>query len=373
MEIYQLILIGTALEIAIFIFEVPTGIIADLKSRKLSIVIGMFVISIGILIEPLTPIFIVIFISQVIFGFGYTFISGALDSWISDETEIASLEKIIITGSQFYKLTSVIGIVLAALIGMINIKYPLYLSSFIFLFLGLFSLIFMKEVKFKKDVKIGSFYKKYYGQLMKGFSHIKNHKILRIMFVIMLFYGLFSEGIDRTYELHILDGLNFRTIWNIPAIWTLSIVSGLVAIAGYIMLYVVKKRINQGNLIYIWSLNFTVMMIVGIIIFAYAPRVYFALFGYIFFSVSREATHPLLNSILLKNTPSKIKATVLSSFGQLDAIGQLLSGGLMVLISFWLNIKGLYLVTALLLVVPLISFIKLINQKHQERSNYETS
>ncbi|MGE4571236.1 MAG: MFS transporter [Candidatus Izemoplasmatales bacterium] len=373
MEIYQLILIGTALEIAIFIFEVPTGIIADLKSRKLSIVIGMFVISIGILIEPLTPIFIVIFISQVIFGFGYTFISGALDSWISDETEIASLEKIIITGSQFYKLTSVIGIVLAALIGMINIKYPLYLSSFIFLFLGLFSLIFMKEVKFKKDVKIGSFYKKYYGQLMKGFSHIKNHKILRIMFVIMLFYGLFSEGIDRTYELHILDGLNFRTIWNIPAIWTLSIVSGLVAIAGYIMLYVVKKRINQGNLIYIWSLNFTVMMIVGIIIFAYAPRVYFALFGYIFFSVSREATHPLLNSILLKNTPSKIKATVLSSFGQLDAIGQLLSGGLMVLISFWLNIKGLYLVTALLLVVPLISFIKLINQKHHERSNYETS
>jgi DHA3 family tetracycline resistance protein-like MFS transporter len=33
----QLILVGTALEISAFVFEVPTGIVADLYSRKLSI------------------------------------------------------------------------------------------------------------------------------------------------------------------------------------------------------------------------------------------------------------------------------------------------------------------------------------------------
>jgi len=36
----QLILVGTTLEAACFIFEIPTGIVADIYSRKLSIVIG---------------------------------------------------------------------------------------------------------------------------------------------------------------------------------------------------------------------------------------------------------------------------------------------------------------------------------------------
>ncbi len=37
----QLILVGTTLEVACFIFEIPTGIVADVYSRKLSIVIGI--------------------------------------------------------------------------------------------------------------------------------------------------------------------------------------------------------------------------------------------------------------------------------------------------------------------------------------------
>ena len=39
---YQLILLGTALEIAVIFFEVPTGIVADKYSRKLSVVLGFF-------------------------------------------------------------------------------------------------------------------------------------------------------------------------------------------------------------------------------------------------------------------------------------------------------------------------------------------
>jgi DHA3 family tetracycline resistance protein-like MFS transporter len=143
-------------------------------------------------------------------------------------------------------------------------------------------------------------------------------------------------------------------------IWILSIVNAGVAVLGYGMLFIVKKYLKKGHYIYLWVLSLTGMMILGILMFAYMPMAYAALFGFVFFSVTREGTHPLLNSILLKNTPSQVKATVMSSFGQLDAIGQLLSGGLMVMISLWFDIKGLYLITALLLVVPIISFIKII-------------
>ena len=37
---FQLVLVGTALEISALVFEVPTGIVADTVSRRLSIIIG---------------------------------------------------------------------------------------------------------------------------------------------------------------------------------------------------------------------------------------------------------------------------------------------------------------------------------------------
>jgi DHA3 family tetracycline resistance protein-like MFS transporter len=198
---------------------------------------------------------------------------------------------------------------------------------------------------------------------------MKKHKVLRIMFIIVIFFGLFSEGIDRTYELHILDYLNFRNLWNIAPIWILSIVNASVAILGYIILYIVKKYLKKGHYIYLWAFNFTLIMIGGILLFALLPQAYLALIGFIIFSVSREGNAPLFNTILLKNTPSKVKATVLSSFGQLDAIGQLLSGGLMVLVSLYFNIKELYILTALLLIVPLLLFVKL-SRSHQNISTH---
>ena len=361
LEVYELILIGSAMEISIFIFEVPTGIVADLKSRKLSVIIGLFVMSIGIFIEGLTIVFLLIFLAQFIWGFGYTFISGALDAWISDEIKNENIEKVMIGSTQAYQLASVLGIILAAVIGLKDIRIALFVSGGLSLFLAVFLIFFMKETREREVIIKGHFYKKYYQQLIHGFSHIKKHRVLRIMFFIMLFYGLYSEGIDRSYEIYILDGLDFRNVFKIAPIWILAIVNAVVAVFSYIMLNIVKKYLKKGHHIYIWAFNFTLMMIIGILGFAYLPNIYFALFGFIFFSISRGGTYPLLNAILIKNTPSKVKATVLSSFGQLDAIGQLLSGGLMVLLALWFEVEEMYLVTALLLMVPVILFTRLKN------------
>ncbi len=46
---FQLVLVGTVLEATCFLFEVPTGIVADLYSRRLSIIIGFVLIGTGFL------------------------------------------------------------------------------------------------------------------------------------------------------------------------------------------------------------------------------------------------------------------------------------------------------------------------------------
>jgi MFS family permease len=80
----QLVLVGTALEITCFVFEVPTGIVADLYSRRASVLIGFALIGLGLLLQAV-PLLAAILAAQVVWGIGYTFTSGATQAWITDE------------------------------------------------------------------------------------------------------------------------------------------------------------------------------------------------------------------------------------------------------------------------------------------------
>jgi DHA3 family tetracycline resistance protein-like MFS transporter len=101
MDPLQLVLVGTALEGATFIFEIPTGIVADVYSRRLSIIIGMFLTGVGYLITGTFPVFLPIVLGQIIWGLGYTFTSGAQQAWITDEIGEENASRAFLRGAQF--------------------------------------------------------------------------------------------------------------------------------------------------------------------------------------------------------------------------------------------------------------------------------
>src|SRR5205814_9538745 len=73
----ELVLVGTVLEATALVSEVPTGIVADVYSRRLSIIIGVVLMGSGFLIEGMFPRFDAILLAQVVWGLGATFLSGA--------------------------------------------------------------------------------------------------------------------------------------------------------------------------------------------------------------------------------------------------------------------------------------------------------
>src|SRR4030081_1460406 len=81
----QLVLVGTFMELTIFICEVPTGIVADVVSRKLSIVIGYLVMGTAIVFCGAVAQPWAVMVAWAVWGFGYTFTSGATDAWLADE------------------------------------------------------------------------------------------------------------------------------------------------------------------------------------------------------------------------------------------------------------------------------------------------
>jgi len=106
----QLVLVGTTLEVSAFLFEVPTGVVADVYSRRLSVIIGMFLIGLGFIVEGAFPLFLPILLAQVLWGLGYTFTSGATQAWITDEIGEAAAGKAFLRSDQVGNLTALFGI-----------------------------------------------------------------------------------------------------------------------------------------------------------------------------------------------------------------------------------------------------------------------
>src|SRR5690349_886221 len=103
----QLVLVGTTLETACFIFEIPTGIVADIYSRKLSVIIGLAMMGVGFIMEGSVPSFYAIIAAQVLWGIGFTFISGAIDAWVAGEVTNLKLDHIYMKGAQIGQAGSV--------------------------------------------------------------------------------------------------------------------------------------------------------------------------------------------------------------------------------------------------------------------------
>ena len=81
----ELVLVGTVMEVSIFVFEVPTGIVADVYSRRLSVITGTFVMGVAVILFGAFGDVWPILAANALWGFGYTFTSGASDAWLADE------------------------------------------------------------------------------------------------------------------------------------------------------------------------------------------------------------------------------------------------------------------------------------------------
>src|SRR5512140_875548 len=145
LEPLQLVLLGTALEATVFICEVPPGIVADVYSRRLSIILGNFIIGGAWLLMGFTTGFWPILLSQALWGLGYTFTSGSTQAWISDEVGEEQAAGIFVRGAQYERAGGLVGIGLSVVVGSLGLAQPILLGGVGFLAIGLGLLAWMPE------------------------------------------------------------------------------------------------------------------------------------------------------------------------------------------------------------------------------------
>ena len=356
----QLVLVGTALEVTAFIFEIPTGIVADTYSRRLSVIIGTFLFGIGFIVEAAVPVFGVILLAQVIWGTAWTFISGAHSAWITDEVGVDEVGPVFLRSSQLHQLGNLMGIPFFVLLGNLSYRTPIVVGGVLFILLGIFRWIVMPETGFVRTPKEErETWKAMTGTFKAGLTLARLKPVLLTFAVISIFVGLYSEGYDRLSEAHFIQLFRFPPLpWGGDPIisWFAIIrVAGIFLSLG--ATEVVKRRLDTANNAKIARLLSGIYSLVslGLLAFAWSQNFYLAIAAVLLVDTMRSLTGPLQDTWVNKYIDSKVRATMLSMTSQLDALGQMFGGPVVGLVGNLRSIKAALTTSALLLlpVVPL--------------------
>src|SRR5437867_10435105 len=125
----QLVLVGTFMELTVFLFEVPTGIVADVFSRRLSVVIGMLVMGAAIVFVGSVPEPWAVIVGWSVWGFGYTFTSGAADAWLADEIGVDKVRPVYLGSAQLSRVVSLIAIAVSVALGLVAVWLPIVVGG----------------------------------------------------------------------------------------------------------------------------------------------------------------------------------------------------------------------------------------------------
>ncbi|MDX6518648.1 MAG: hypothetical protein QOF50_1494, partial [Gaiellaceae bacterium] len=107
----QLVLMGTAMEAAVFLCEIPTGLVADTYSRRLSLIVGYLGMGVAWMLLGVFSAAWAIIAVWAFWGFSYTFTSGAYQAWITDEVGVESVGPVVLRGARIGYAGAVVGLV----------------------------------------------------------------------------------------------------------------------------------------------------------------------------------------------------------------------------------------------------------------------
>ncbi len=325
----QLVLVGTALETSVFLFEVPTGIVADLWSRRLSVIIGYAMIGVGLIVEGSFPFFLAILLAQVIWGTGYTFTSGALDAWLADELGEARLTKVYLRGSQVAQASSFVGIFVAVWLASIQLGLPFLIGGGGLALLALILFLFMPETGFKpvdnEDRNSWQSMGKMFGD---GLGTIRKRPILITIISITFFYGLYSEALDRLWEAHFLENFTLPQLGDMNMVVWFGLINAGTMIATIVTTELVNRRVDNLTQRMAVRLLFlqNALLIIGLVLFGLASNFGMALLAYASVAVMRRTGAPIYSAWINRDIEPRVRATVLSTVNQMDAVGQVVGG-----------------------------------------------
>ncbi|MEM7117312.1 MAG: MFS transporter [Chloroflexota bacterium] len=324
----QLVTVGVVLESMTLLFEVPTGVVADAYSRRLSMLIGLFLVGIGFLVEGVVATFTAVLITQVIWGIGFTFYSGAAPAWVTDEIGEEKASQALLRGTQVAQVMGFMGVAAGALLVGGGLRRPILIGSLLYFLLGAVAAWYMTEEGFQPAPQLTSqtILDKMRTPLRDGLQLVRQRFMLLLILLTSVVIGLYAGGFDRLNAAHFTGNFTLPSLGVFELVAWFSIFRGIAVAASLIGTEIVRRRLNVNNNVLVAKVLFWLYggMIICTMAFALTQWFVVAVICYCLSQSFRNTGRPLLIIWINQNTVSQVRATVISLSWQANALGQIL-------------------------------------------------
>lgn len=322
----ELVLVGTAMEIAYFLFEVPTGVVADTYSRRGSVIVAQFIMGASFVLTGLFADVGVILAAAALMGFGWTFKSGAIDAWLADEVGPEHLGAAYQRGAQVGRVCALAGIGAAVGLALAGLSLPVIAGGAVMIVLGTFLVLAMPETGFqpasRHDV---SSVRSMTRTAREGGRLMRARPVLLLILGITFFGGMWSEGVDRLWEAHLLVDVGVPGLAGLdPVVWFGVLNAGALVLAIAVAQPLARHFSHASWNAMTRSLFFLDAAMLGATLaFAFAGSFGLAVLAYWAIRVAASLAGPVYSTWLNSNIDdSSVRATVISMTNLGDSAGE---------------------------------------------------
>ena len=322
----QLVLVGTVMEATVFVFQVPTGIVADLYGRKLSVVVACLIMGPGTILVGAVPQFWAALAGWALWGFGVTFISGAYEAWITDEVGAANVGPVFVRGMQVSSAAALVGLPLWVGLATVSLQGTVIADGALTLAVGLIAIPFMPESAFRpRPHGPGAGMR----TARESAGLIRARPAVLLLVATAFFAGAYTEGLDRLWEAHFIRDIGLPGFLGLSNLWWFAVLGGGALLLGLLVSNVLVKRLTEASdrSMARLLLVLAVLQIGTVVAFGLARGFLFAMLAFWAARVTRRLENPIAMTWLNQSIgDSSVRATVVSISGQSDAIGQVALG-----------------------------------------------
>jgi MFS family permease len=327
LSIFQVFLANAAFTAAMAIFEIPTGVIADTRGRRISFLLSEATLAIGTLayvgaayIKGGLLLFI---LAGAILGLGFAFYSGATEAWLVDALKETGYEReldpVFARAGAVSGVAMVIGTVGGGLLGHLDLAIPYLVRTA--LLLGAFAVGFrwMHDLGFQpRTLQLRGMFGEMGKVIRAGMQYGWHKPVPRLLMLQSFIVSGFFSWAWYAWPPYFLE------LYGRDAVWLAGVIAALFSLTGvagnFVASRIARPSRRRTTILLFASTLLTTTMIGTGVIRSFWITVPIFLIGAFAFGV----LEPVRQAYLHRSIPSSERATLVSMdelMGNLGSVG----------------------------------------------------
>ena len=324
LSLSEVFIVNGLFAVGMVLFEIPTGVVADTLGRRGSYLMSVTILAattVLYLVAAQADAGIIVFgATSVLMGLGFTFFSGALESWLVDALDSVEansrLDHVFARGSQVSGSAMFIGTVAGGLLGQIDLALPFLFRSALFVAVFALAASLMHEVGFEpRSLKAKQLPRAMREQARAGLTHGWSLPGLRLLMISAAVRGVFFGWAFYASQPYFLELLERDAVWIVGVI---TACLSLAMIVGNQIVEVLSRSCRRRTTLLLWG---SAAGSVAAVVMGVTSNIGVAIGCLMVIAASMGVITPVRQAYLHATTDSKHRATVVSFDAMVSSIG----------------------------------------------------